>query len=295
MTTTPTVTTVPSTITAVPATIARRRAGRLAVWASYAILVVVALVVALANVIAPHNPNHQDLNAILLPASSSHLLGTDDLGRDVLSRMIHGTRVSVLAAMLAVAVAVLIGLPLGIVAGYVGGIVDSIIMRVVDAVMSFPAIVLAIGITATLGPNISTAMCAVGVVLAPAILRLARAQTMAVSKETYIEAARSFGARGVRRMVLPHILPNIIQPILVQVAILMGFSLIAEASLSFLQLGVQPPTASWGSVLARSYTFLDQAPLQIFVPGAAIALTVFALNIVGDEVQRLLDPKRRHR
>nr|WP_166741677.1 ABC transporter permease [Cumulibacter soli] len=252
-----------------------------------------AILVVFAGLLAPHSPNYQDLDAVLLSPSGSHPLGTDDLGRDVLSRMIYGARVSILASLLAVSIAVVIGLPLGILAGYVGGMTDSVIMRVVDAVMSFPAIVLAIGITAALGPNVITAMAAVGVVIAPTILRLARAQTMAIKGETFIEAARSFGARGVRRMILPHVLPNVIQPVLVQIAILMGFALIAEASLSFLQLGVQPPTASWGSVLARSYTFLEQAPLQIFVPGIAIALTVFALNIVGDDIQRVLDPKRK--
>ncbi|TNM36365.1 ABC transporter permease [Nocardioides albidus] len=281
------------TVTTVEVTTAKRRAGRLAVWASYAILAVVALVVVLADLIAPYEPNAQDLNAILLPISGDHLLGTDDLGRDVLSRMLHGTRVSVVAAALAVGIAVVIGFPLGVLAGYSGRWVDAVVMRIVDAVMSFPAIVLAIGITATMGPDINTAMTAVGIVLAPTIIRLARAQTMAVKQQTYIEASRSFGARGLRRLILPHVVPNVIQPILVQVAILMGFALIAEASLSFLQLGVRPPTASWGSVLSRSYTFFDQAPVQIFVPGAAIALTVFALNIVGDEIQRLLDPKRR--
>lgn len=267
--------------------------GRLAIWASYAVLGAVLIVVVFANVLAPYSPTQQDLDGILLPMSGAHPLGTDDLGRDVLSRMLHGTRVSVLAASLAVGIAVVLGLPLGIAAGWIGGVADVVTMRVVDAVMSFPAIVLAIGITATMGPNVVNAMIAVGIVLSPAIIRLARAQTMAIKSETYIEAARSFGARGLRRMVIPHVLPNIIQPILVQIAVLMGFALIAEASLSFLQLGVQPPMSSWGAVLARSYTFLDQAPMQIFIPGLAIAATVFAFNILSDEIQRLLDPKRR--
>ncbi|WP_293787321.1 ABC transporter permease [uncultured Aeromicrobium sp.] len=279
--------------TRIQTTTSRRRAGRLSVWLSYAILAVVLIVVVFAGVIAPYAPNTQDLDSILLPMSGAHPLGTDDLGRDVLSRMLHGTRVSVLAALLAVAIAVVIGLPLGIAAGWLGGWTDVLVMRVVDAVMSFPAIVLAIGITATMGPNIITAMTAVGIVLSPSILRLARAQAMAIRSETYIEAATSFGARGLRRMVVTHVVPNIIQPVLVQIAVLMGFALIAEASLSFLQLGVQPPTSSWGAVLSRSYTFLDQAPMQIFIPGVAIAATVFAFNILGDEIQRLLDPKRK--
>ncbi|MBP6685486.1 MAG: ABC transporter permease, partial [Leucobacter sp.] len=253
----------------------------------------VVIAAAFAELIAPADPNAQDLSLLLLPVSPEHLLGTDDLGRDIFSRMLYGTRVSVIAAAQAVAIAVAIGLPLGVASGWLGGWFDLVTVRVVDAVMSFPAIVLAIGITATLGPNITTAMTAVGIVLAPVIIRLARAQTMSIRSETYIEAARSFGAKGLRRMILPHVLPNIIQPILVQVAVLMGFALIAEASLSFLALGVQPPTASWGSVLARAYLFIDQAPLQVFVPGLAIAATVFAFNILSDEIQRLLDPKRK--
>lgn len=271
----------------------RRKPGRIVVWLSWIILGLVVLATAFAGLIAPLDPNAQNLDDILLPVSSAHLLGTDDLGRDIFSRVIHGTRVSVLAAGLAVTIAVIVGLPIGIAAGWFGGWVDIVTVRIVDAVMSFPAIVLAIGITATLGPNIITAMTAVGVVLIPTIIRLARAQTMTIRSETYVEAARSFGARGLRRMILPHIVPNIIQPILVQIAVLMGFALIAEASLSFLQLGVQPPTASWGAVLSRAYVFLDQAPLQVFVPGIAIAATVFAFNVLSDEIQRLLDPKRR--
>lgn len=271
----------------------RRRPGRIAVWVSWAILATVLVFTLFAGVIAPYDPNLQNLDGMLLPVSSEHLLGTDDLGRDIFSRIVHGTRVSVLAAALAVVIAVVVGLPIGIAAGWFGGWVDVVTVRVVDAVMSFPAIVLAIGITATLGPNIMTAMTAVGVVLVPTIIRLVRAQTMTVKSETYIEAAQSFGARGIRRLVVPHILPNIIQPVLVQIAVLMGFALIAEASLSFLQLGVQPPTASWGAVLSRAYVFLDHAPLQVFVPGIAIAATVFAFNVLSDEVQRLLDPKRK--
>lgn len=279
--------------TTLASTFVKRQAGRFAVWTSYLIIAVVTFVVIFAGWLSPYSPDRQDLDAILLPASWAHPFGTDDLGRDVLSRMLHGTRVSVLAAMLSVGIAVLIGLPFGIASGYLGRWADAVIMRIVDAVMSFPAIVLAIGITATMGPDIDTAMTAVGIVLAPTIIRLARAQTMAVKQETYIEAARSFGAAGLRRMIVPHVVPNIIQPVLVQVAILMGIALIAEASLSFLALGVQPPTASWGSVLSRAYTFFDQTPLQIFIPGTAIAATVFALNIIGDEIQRLLDPKRK--
>ena len=271
------------------------KTGRGAVVVSYAILGLVVVIVVFADLIAPYAPNEQNLGSILMPIGGEHWLGTDDLGRDILSRMIVGTRTSILAALLAVGVAVVVGFPLGIAAGYMGGWVDAIIMRVIDALLSFPAIVLAIGITATMGPNITNAMIAVGVALAPTFCRLARGQVLSVKQETYVEAARSFGARGLRRMIIPHIIPNVVQPVLVQISVLIGYSLIAEASLSFLALGVQPPDASWGTVLSRSYDFLDRAPLQIFIPGIAIAITVFAFNIIGDDVQRLLDPRRRGR
>lgn len=273
----------------------RRRPGRFQICFSAAILIVIALVVLGANLLSPFDPNAQELSNILQGPSGAHWLGTDDLGRDVLSRMLFGTRVSVLAGLLAVTVAVGIGLPLGVAAGYLGKTTDAVLMRFNDTLLAFPAIILAIGITATMGPGIVNAMVAVGIVLSPSIARLARAQTMAVKQETYVEAARSFGARGFQGIVMRHILPNMIQPILVQAAILMGYALLAEASLSFLQLGVEPPTASWGTILSRAYTFIDYVPLQIVVPGVAIALTVFAFNVIGDEAQRILDPRRRTR
>ncbi len=259
------------------------------------VLVLAVLIAILAPWISPYSPNEQNLDAILLPIGPEHLLGTDDLGRDVMSRMLVGTQVSLLASLLAVGVALAIGLPVGLLAGYFGGIVDNVLTRIVDTLMAFPAIILAIGIVAVMGPSIVNTMLAVGIVLSPSVARLARAQTMAVKEETYIEAARSFGARGLRRLILPHIVPNMIQPILVQTGILMGHALLAEASLSFLGLGVQPPDPSWGTVLARAYTFHDQAPFQIFIPGIAIAATVFAVNVSGDAIQEWLDPRRRKR
>lgn len=280
---------------AAAATPRRRRRGNRQVWFSAIVLIVIAFAVVGANLLSPNDPNMQNLSSILQGPSAEYWLGTDDLGRDVFSRMLYGTRVSVLSALLAVVVALGIGLPVGVTAGYLGKAPDAVLMRVNDTLLAFPAIILAIGITATMGPGIVNAMIAVGIVMSPSIARLARAQTLAVKQETYVEAARSFGARGIRGVVVRHILPNMIQPILVQAAILMGFALLAEASLSFLQLGVEPPTSSWGVILARAYTFIDYVPLQIIIPGVAIALTVFAFNIFGDEAQRVLDPRRRAR
>lgn len=268
------------------------RPGRIATGFSFGILILVVAMVVFADFIAPYAPNSQTLDNAFASPTWAHLFGTDDLGRDIFSRMVHGGRTTVLASLLAVGIAVGLGLPIGLTAGYLGGRVDSLLMRVVDTLLAFPAIVLAIGITATMGVNIINAMVAVGIVLAPSIARLSRAQTMSVKESTYVEAARSFGARGVRRVVIPHILPNMIQPVVVQTAILMGYALLAEASLSFLQLGVQPPDPSWGAILSRAYGYMDQAPLTIFIPGIAIALTVFAFNIGGDEAQRRLDPRR---
>lgn len=259
----------------------------------YVILGLIALVVAAAPWLAPYSPTEQNLENILQAPSLAHWLGTDDLGRDVLSRMTYGTRTSVLSALYAVLLAALVGIPLGIASGWLGGFLDTIIMRVVDAMLSFPAIVLALGITAVLGPGLFNSMTAVGIVLAPEFCRLARAKVMTVKGATYIEAAASFGARGIRRMILPHVVPNAIQPLLVQASLLFGFALIAEASLSFLHLGVQPPDSSWGSVLASAYTFMTRAPWQILFPGIAIAASVFSLNVIGDDIQRRLDPRRK--
>lgn len=275
----------------------RRRArggqrGRLRL--SLGILGLLMLTAVLADLLAPYDPRAQDVTAILQAPSSAHLLGTDDLGRDVLSRLVFGARVSLQASVLAVSVAVVLGVPIGIVAGYFGGWVDNVLMRIVDTLLSFPAIILAIAITAALGPSLTNSMAAVGVVFAPSLARLMRAQILAVKESPYIEAARSFACSR-RRIVFRHILPNAVQPVLVQCALLLGLALLAEASLSFLGLGVQPPDASWGSMLARAYSFIGIAPLQIIAPGVAIAVTVLAFNMLGDAAQLALDPRSRRR
>lgn len=245
-----------------------------------------------APLVSPVDPNIQNLRNILAPASPKALLGTDDLGRDVLSRLIHGGRVSLLAVVQTVLIAVALGIPLGLVAGFVGGRTDRIIMTVNDAVMSFPALLLAIAVVAALGPSLTNAMFAVGLVFAPRLLRIARGATLSVREETFIEASRSLGASPtfiVRR----HVLRNIRSPLIVEVTLLAGRAMLAEASLSFLGLGAQYPDASWGAMLGRSFGFIERAPLLLVYPGLAIALTVWALNSLGDSLRDVFGAEDR--
>ena len=246
----------------------------------------------LAPLIAPYNPNAQSDHPLLGFGATGHLLGTDDLGRDVLSRLIFGTRVSMTAATVAVAVALVIGLPLGILAGYVGRWVDVILMRISDTLLSFPGLIFAIAVTAALGPGITKAMAAIGIVYAPSVARLIRAQVLSLKGEPYMDASRTFGSTH-RHLIIRHVVPNAIQPVVVQAALLLARALIAEGSLSFLGLGAQPPTASWGAMLARAYAFIRQEPLQMLVPGLAIAITALAFNVLGDVAQTAMDPRRR--
>jgi peptide/nickel transport system permease protein len=252
-------------------------------------LVIVVLAAIFAPLLAPASPNAQNLNAILAGSSAHHWLGTDDLGRDLLSRLIYGARISLIASVLATAVAVAIGVPLGILAGYFQGWTDALLMRVTDTLLSFPAIVLAVAVTAALGPGLVHAMIAVGVVFSPTLARLARGQVLVARQRLFVSAAHTYGASSLRVM-RRHILPNIVQPLIVQAAFMMGLALLAEAALSFLGLGVQPPAASWGSMLQESFQFIAQAPAHLYPPGLAIALTVLAFNALGDSLRDVLDP-----
>ena len=247
-----------------------------------------------ATVIAPHSPTAQNVNNMLLPPSVEHWLGTDDLGRDVLSRLIHGAPATLYASFLAVSIACLIGIPVGLIAGFVGGWLDDAISRVVDTLLSFPAIVLAIGVTGALGIGLTNGMISVGIVFAPQLARLVRAQTLIVKQELYVDAARCFGA-STARIIVQHIVPNAIQPVIVQVTLLLAASLLAEASLSFLGLGVQPPQPSWGAMLARAYNYLEIAPEQMYAPGFAILLTALSFNALGESLRVALDPTMKHR
>jgi len=261
---------------------------------SLGFLLFLVAVAALAPVIAPHSPTAQDINSMLLPPSAEHWLGTDDLGRDVLSRLIHGAPATLYASFLAVGIACLIGIPIGLAAGFAGGWLDDVISRVVDTLLSFPAIVLAIGVTGALGIGLTNGMISVGIVFSPLLARLVRAQTLVVKQELYVDAARCFGASPVR-IVVHHIVPNAIQPVIVQVTLLLAAALLAEASLSFLGLGVQPPNPSWGAMLARAYNYLEIAPEQMYAPGLAILLTALSFNALGESLRVALDPTMKHR
>jgi peptide/nickel transport system permease protein len=257
-------------------------------------LAYLALVVA-ASVLAPlylQDPVKQDLDSLIAGPSGEHWLGTDDLGRDVLSRLVHGAFTSLLAASLAVGVAAVIGVTIGIVAGFFGGALDAVIMRLVDTLLAFPGLVLAVGVVAMLGPGLLNAMTAVGLVFSPVLARIVRAQVLSVRESLFVDASRTFGSSP-WQIIRRHILPNALPPIIVQLALLFAVALLAEAGLSFIGLGVQPPDPSWGSMLGRAYRFMRQAPLQVVIVGLVIMLTALAFNAIGDALRDALDPRRR--
>jgi peptide/nickel transport system permease protein len=260
-------------------------------------IVVVACVVFLAlfaGLLAPLDPIKPDLNRSLEPPGLSHLLGTDDLGRDILSRVIYGARISLLAGVVSVAIAFLGGVGLGVISGYWGGWVDNVIMRLMDSLLSFPAIVLALAIAAAIGAGLTNVMIAIGIVNTPTFARLARGQTLAVRELDYVGAARVLGARDLR-IVRVHLLPNIAAPLIVQTSLSVAFAILAEASLSFLGFGVKPPEPSWGSMVSMGRGYLQQAPWLVFGPGAAIFITVMGFNFVGDALRDALDPRLSRR
>lgn len=261
---------------------------------SLAVLLLLIAVALLAPWIAPYSPTEQDYANMLAEPSTAHWLGTDDLGRDVLSRLIHGTAASLYAAFLAVGVAILVGVPIGMIAGFRGGWTDQIISRCIDTLLSFPAIVLAVAVTGAMGIGLTNAMLAVGLVFAPQLARLVRARTLVVRQELYVDAARCFGA-STSRLLLKHVLPNAIQPVIVQATLLLAVALLAEASLSFLGLGVQPPDVSWGMMIARGYMYMEIAPAQMYVPGLIILLTAVAFNALGESLRVALDPTMKGR
>lgn len=253
------------------------------------LFVVVAL---LAPVLSPYDPAATDIPARFTAPGGEHLLGTDDLGRDALSRLLFGTRVSLLAPVIALLVATALGVPLGLLAGYVGGWVDWSISRVADTLMSLPALILAIAIVAALGPSTANAMVAIGIVFAPRLLRVVRGAVLVVREETFVEASRSLGCSG-PRILFGHVLPNVVPPIIVQTSLMFGFAVLAEASLSFLGIGVQPPDASWGVLLRRGFVNLYQAPWLILPPGIAIMLVVLAVQTIGDGLRDSLGKELR--
>jgi ABC-type dipeptide/oligopeptide/nickel transport system permease subunit len=244
----------------------------------------------LAPLVSPYDPLHQDVNALLAPPSPLHWLGTDNTGRDVLSRVVWGTRVSLTAGLVSVAIAVLAGCAIGLAAGYWGGRLDGLLMRVIDAVLSFPALVLALALGAVLGAGLGGVLIALGVVYTPTFARLMRGQVLTVRTREYVQAARVLGGADVW-ILRRHILPNSATPIVVQASLGVGFAILAEASLGFLGLGVQPPEPSWGSMINAGRGYLQQAPWLVFGPGAALFITVLGLNFLGDGIRDALDPR----
>ncbi len=250
-------------------------------------LLLTAVASAAAPLITRFPPNEQDLRNRLAPPGPVHWLGTDDFGRDALSRLLHGGAVSLSAAAIAVVVALVIGLPLGLVAGWRGRGTDAVLSRLSDGLMSVPALMLALTIVAVLGPGLVNAMTAIGLVLAPQFFRVSRAAAQDVRHETYIEAARAIGCRT-RRTVGRHLMPNVLPPVLVQVTVTLGVGVSAEASLSFLGLGVAPPTASWGGMLSTAAQTITIAPHLVWPPGIMIFLTVLAFSFAGQGVQAVV-------
>jgi peptide/nickel transport system permease protein len=259
-------------------------------------LVVLSLVLFLAvtaTLVAPYNPN-RTIGSILQKPGLGHWLGTDHLGRDILSRLLYGARVAVLAGAVSVGLAVLLGVVIGLMAGHWGGWVDDVLMRVVDALWAFPTLVLALAIAASLGPGLSNAMVAIGIVFTPAFARLVRGQALSLRERDFAIAARALGA-GPWRMMLWHIWPNVLGPVIVQASLLIPQAIIVEATLSFLGLGIEPPNPSWGSMLRQAYQYIDRAPWLSLFPGAAIFLTVLGLNLLGDGLRVTLDVRLRQR
>jgi peptide/nickel transport system permease protein len=256
------------------------------------LVVIVVFVVAaiLAPLVAPYDPVATSWSAIRKAPSAAHWMGTDENGRDVLSRVLFGARASLLAGVVSVVIAAGIGVPAGLFAGFSGGWVDAILSRIVDAMLACPFLILAIALTAFLGPDLTNAMIAIGVSTAPRFMRVARAATLEVGSADYVQAAWSLGARRVR-VAVRHIAPNIMPPVLVQASLSLAAAIIAEASLSFLGLGQQPPSPSWGSMLNAAQRFLTQAPWLAVFPGVAIFLCVLSFNLVGDGLRDALDPR----
>jgi peptide/nickel transport system permease protein len=258
-------------------------------------LVVIAAFIVLAvfaPLIVPFDPLATSWTLVRKPPSALHWFGTDDLGRDILSRVIFGTRASLLAGAISVGIALSIGVPFGLLAGYRGGFIDALISRITDAMLACPFLILAIALAAFLGPSLGNAMIAVGITTTPVFVRLTRGQTIGVKVEDYIEAARAIGNPR-WRIALFHILPNILPALLVQATLSIAAAIIAEAALSFLGLGQQPPSPSWGSMLNAAQRFLTNAPWMALWPGLAIFLVVLSFNLVGDGLRDALDPKSR--
>ena len=272
-----------------PPALLRFRRNRAAVSGLVVIVLLVALALA-APLLAPYAPEAQNLRERLRPPSGSHWFGTDEFGRDVLSRVLYGARISLLTGLVPVLSGLLVGTSIGLVAGYYGGRLDNALMRVMDVLLAFPSLLLALAVVGALGPGLVNAVLAVAIVAVPGYARLARSVAIATREEEFVQAARALGARD-PRLLLRHVLPTALGPLSVQATLGIGFAILSMAGLSFLGLGVQPPTADWGEMLARGRRFLPDSAWLLVFPGAAISLTVLAFNLFGDGLRDALDPR----
>jgi peptide/nickel transport system permease protein len=275
------------------------RAGRGIAWRRYGLLLIGSLLVScvlmaaiFADWLSPYSPYELDVTVMLQGPSAAHWLGTDELGRDVLSRTIHAARISVEVALVAVGVGLLGGTVIGIIAAYFGGLIDMVLMRFMELLFSFPAILLAVILMASLGTSILNAMIAIGIIFIPGFSRLARASTQNVLRQQYIEAAQAIGMSD-GRMLVREILPNVITPLLVEAAVALAYAVLLESALSFLGLGAQPPEPSWGNMLNTGRGFMAQAPWLGIVPGMAMFLCLLGFNLLGDGLRDVFDPHLR--
>jgi ABC-type dipeptide/oligopeptide/nickel transport system permease subunit len=266
--------------------------SRWVVVAGVIIIIAFFVVAAFAPLLAPYHPYEPDYNQIQLSPSWQHWLGTDMLGRDILSRIIYGARTTLMVGVIAVGIAASVGMAFGLIAGYFGGATYAVIMRIMDALMAFPMILLALVIAQLLGGGLKNVMIALGISLMPGYARLMCGQVLTVKENDYILAGRSMGSSDIR-MMLRHIFPNCLPPLIVMITMLMGTTILAEAGLSFLGVGIEAPEAAWGSMISDGYSRILSNPILSFAPGIAIMLVVFAFNMVGDGLRDALDPKLR--
>jgi peptide/nickel transport system permease protein len=266
--------------------------GRGVVTAGFAVVVLLVITAIFAPQIAPHDPYEQNLNAVLAQPSGTHILGTDEVGRDLLSRVIYGTRISLLVGVVAVTIAGIIGMALGLLAGYMGGWVNTLIMRFTDALLALPPLVLMLAIAAMLGNGLFNVLISIAISMMPTYCRLMCGQVAALKENEYITAGHAMGA-GHLRIMLRHLLPNALPPLLVMIFINLGTAILMEATLSFLGIGIVPPIASWGAMSSAGFRFLFSNPLIPLMPGFAISVVVLAFNMVGDGVRDALDPRLR--
>jgi peptide/nickel transport system permease protein len=274
------------------ATAWRRLLRRGGVMVGLAVVVFFVVIALFAPWIAPYDPLATSWSAVRAAPTTAHWFGADELGRDVLSRIIWGARASILAGVVSVSISLALGVPIGMAAGYLGRWVDALISRITDAMLACPFLILAIALAAFLGPSLTNAMIAIGISAAPIFIRLTRAQVLSAKAEDYVEAARALGNPHLR-IALRHILPNIVAPLIVQATLAIAAAVIAEASLSFLGLGQQPPAPSWGSMLNTARNYVDQAPWMAIWPGVSIFLLVLSFNLLGDGLRDALDPRHK--